>query len=64
MYFLKEQKPIMFYDIEKQCYAVRYNGETEYFNHNCDNIEHNERNAQACYKLLTNTIENIRKIIK
>lgn len=64
MTITQEKKPIMFYDKTKECYAVRYNGETEYFNHNCDNAEHNERNARACYNLLTSTIEKIRKTIK
>ena len=56
-----QNNPVMFFDKVKQCYAVRYNGETEYFNHEWESQEHNRRNAEACCKLLTNTIEKISK---
>lgn len=56
--------PILYYDKSKECYAVRYNGEVEYFNHSWESAEHNRKNAEACCKLLTNTIKNIQKIIK
>lgn len=40
----------MYYDKEKQCPAVNFNGEVEYFNH--ENEEHNLKNARACYNNL------------
>lgn len=59
-----QNNPVMFFDNIKNCYAVRYNGETEYFNHEWESEEHNKRNAEACCKLLSNTIKSVSKNIK
>lgn len=56
--------PILFFDKVKNCYAVQYLDKIEYFNHSWESAEHNRKNAEACCKLLTNTIKNIQKIIK
>ena len=40
----------LYYDKQKQCYAIDYNGIIEYFNH--ENNEHDYKNAIACYDRL------------
>ena len=48
----KNLNPDLFYDEKKQCYAVSYNGEVEYFNKEWDSKEDNRKNAVACFNLL------------
>lgn len=50
--------PALFYDENKQCYAVSYNGEVEYFNKEWDSKEDNRKNAVACFNLLNKKNEN------
>ena len=44
----------LYYDKERECYAINYNGEIEYFNH--EKNEHDYKNAVACYERLKELI--------
>lgn len=44
-----------FFDENAGCWAVRYGDEIEYFNH--ETPEHDEINAEACFKLLQKNIK-------
>lgn len=44
-----------FFDENAGCWAVRYGDEIEYFNH--ETPEHDEINAEACFKLLQKSIK-------
>ena len=50
----------LYYDKQKQCYAINYNGEIEYFNHE-HNFEHDKKNAVACFKRLKGLRKNENK---
>nr|DAT94671.1 MAG TPA: hypothetical protein [Caudoviricetes sp.] len=39
-----------FFDKTRSCWAIRFESEVEYFNH--ETPEHDKRNADACFKLL------------